>query len=107
MTQQPPYAVPPRSEKATISLVLGILGIVVCPLILSVPAIVLGRGAIREIDASPTPVEGRQLAQVGYWLGVAGTVLGVVTVVFFVVAAGAGLLMFSHVCHNLPPGQQC
>lgn len=87
---------PPSSGKATASLVLGILGLVVCPLVLSVPAIVLGRGAMREIDASGGMIGGRSSAQAGFWLGVVGTAwvvlafLIVVAVFLFGSAVGLG-----------------
>src|SRR5689334_11609335 len=49
---QPVYYEPPAHGSATTALVLGILGLVFCPLVLSIPAWIIGRKAMREIDAS-------------------------------------------------------
>lgn len=62
------------SGKATASLVLGIVGLVVLPFVCSVLAIVLGRKARREIDASGGRLGGRGNATAGIvlgWIGLA------------------------------------
>jgi hypothetical protein len=62
--------------------VLGILGIAVLPL-LGPFAWSIGGKAVREIDASRGALGGRQNAQIGYVLGIAGTViLGLMIMVF-------------------------
>ncbi len=74
-----PYPVaiaPPATSKATTAMVLGITGLVVCPLVLSVPAWVLGRQAVREIDAAHGQLGGRSQAQAGFILGIIGTIYG-------------------------------
>ncbi|MCW2780110.1 MAG: hypothetical protein JWR35_559 [Marmoricola sp.] len=80
---------PPNSSRATTALVLGILGLVACPLVLSIPAIVLGHRATNEIDASQGQLGGRGLASTGFWLGVAGTALGAIGLLI-----GAALVIF-------------
>jgi hypothetical protein len=62
------------SGKSTAALVLGILGLVLCPLICSVLALVFGYQARREIDASGGAIAGRGPATAGIvlgWIGVA------------------------------------
>jgi hypothetical protein len=62
------------SGKSTAALVLGILGLVFCPLICSVLALVFGYQARREIDASGGALSGRGSATAGIvlgWIGVA------------------------------------
>lgn len=88
----PPYRPPPDHPQATTALVLGILGVVVCQ-VLGPFAFVIGRKAVREIDASGGMLGGRGNAQAGYVLGIVGIVmLGVfalfllVNIVVFVVA---------------------
>lgn len=71
---QPMYYAPPSHGSATTALVLGILGLVACPLVLSIPAWVIGRRAMREIDASGGQLGGRSNAKAGYVLGIIGTV---------------------------------
>ena len=65
------------NKKAIWSLVLGILGLVCCGFLAGIPAIVLGRSAQREIDASGGAQSGRGMATAGFVLGIIGVVWGV------------------------------
>lgn len=73
-------ASPPNASSAVTALVLGILGIVLCPLLGPI-AWVLGRKGEQEIDASGGAVGGRGLATAGKVLGIIGTFLIVIVVV--------------------------
>ena len=93
----PPYGYgPPDHPRASTSMVLGILGLVLCQVVAPF-AWVTGRQALREIDASGGRWGGRGQAQAGYVLGIVGTVIlglavvGVLLYVLFafVVLAGA------------------
>ena len=99
MSEQPPYQPPPpppgpygqyppgprqSSSDAVTALVLGILGLLMCGPFTAIPAMIVGRKATREIDASQGRLEGRGLAQAGFVLGVIGTVLGGLALLFFV-----------------------
>ena len=91
-----PYgAVPQNSGKATAALVLGILGVVACGFIAGIPAIIVGKQAQREIDASNGWLTGRGMATAGIvmgWIEVALGILAVVVVVLvFVFGHAAGL----------------
>jgi hypothetical protein len=71
--------------KATASLVFGIVGLLVCPLICSVVAVVLGHRSRNEIDASQGRQRNRGVATAGIvlgWIGIVIVVLGLL--VFFV-----------------------
>ena len=80
---QPAYAGGMVSDhpSATTAMVLGIIGLVgvlTCggiTLLLSPAAWVVGRRAVREIDASPGRYAGRERAQAGKIMGIIGTVL--------------------------------
>jgi len=85
MTQQPPpgYGAPgygqygppaPNHPQATTTLVLGILGLVVCGVI-GPFAWSMGNRVVREIDASGGRWGGRSEANVGRILGIVSTVL--------------------------------
>ena len=88
-----PYA--PDHPRATLSLVLGILALVLCQ-VLGPFAWSIGGRAVREIDASGGQLGGRGAANAGRILGIIATVLLVVSVVFFVVAVvGLGLMSTS------------
>jgi hypothetical protein len=79
------------SGKAIASLVLGIGGFLIFPVVLSILAIVFGRSAKREIAERPG-LGGAGLATAGIvlgWIGVALTMIAVLFVVL-VVAASTG-----------------
>jgi hypothetical protein len=71
----------PNAEGAVTSLVLGIVSIVgSCTFVTGIPAMVIGRRAIRAVDESGGRLGGKGLAQAGFWTGLVGTVLGVLAV---------------------------
>ncbi len=82
--------VAPDHPRSTLALILGILGIVACSIVAPF-ALVIGRGAVKEIDASGGRLGGRSMAQAGFILGVIGTAILALTliggVVLIIVAA--------------------
>jgi hypothetical protein len=70
------------NTKATWSLICGILSLFICPIILSIVAIVLGNQAKGEIQRTGESGEG--LATAGQVLGVIGIIVGVVTFIIVV-----------------------
>jgi uncharacterized iron-regulated membrane protein len=80
------YAAPAqKSNKGTIALVLGIIGIVCCGLLGPV-AWILGRQELNAIAAGQSPASGEGVAKAGMILGIIATVLlafGLLWVVFF------------------------
>ncbi len=89
---QPPYTPPPapgytgqpfapKHPQATLILVLGILGLVLCQ-VLAPFAWIMGNRAVREIDANPGAYQGRSEANAGRICGIIGTVLLILSVVF-------------------------
>lgn len=81
--QQQWGAPPPKHPKATLVLILGILGLIVCG-VLAPFAWVMGNRAVAEIDANPGVYDGRGEAQAGRILGIIGSVLLIIGVVVFV-----------------------
>lgn len=81
-----------QNQKALWSMILGILGLVCCWLVTSIPAIVLGHMAKQEIAASGGRQGGQGMAQAGFIMGIIGTALGVLGLIWFVfvLAVGAG-----------------
>jgi hypothetical protein len=79
----------PQHPQATTSLVLGILGVVLCQ-VLGPFAWAMGSKAVREIDASQGALDGRGLAVAGKVLGIVATAilaLALLAIAFFVVMA--------------------
>ena len=75
-----PYGPPPDHPRATLALILDILSIVLCTLVAPF-AWVIGRRAVKQIDASGGALGGRTQAMVGYIMGMVMTILLVLGVV--------------------------
>jgi hypothetical protein len=81
----PPPPAPPTSGRATLILVLGILGIVCCP-VLGPAAWIMGKNELAAIAAGQSPAKEEGMAKAGMILGIIGTVFlafGLLWVVFF------------------------
>ena len=75
----------PTSNMALASLIMGILGWVVLPIIGSLLAVILGHAALGEIDRREGQIGGRGMAQVGLILGYVALVLSALSIVAFIV----------------------
>jgi len=88
--QQPmpyqPVVAPTTNGKATAALVLGIVGIFVCPIICSILALIFGYQARNEIAASGGYQGGDSYATAGIILGWIGLVLAIVWITIWAVA---------------------
>ena len=83
----PPYGGFPVQQdhpKAQTAMVLGILGLVLCQ-VLAPFAWVIGKRTVAEIDASGGWLGGRSAAQTGYVLGIVGSVLLGLGVLFMLI----------------------
>jgi hypothetical protein len=83
MSNQAPYGdvtyTPPNSSMAIVSLVAGILGLTIFPLIGSIVALITGSMAKKEIRESRGALGGVGLAKAGVilgWIGIALSILG-------------------------------
>lgn len=92
----PPYGAPYQpapypvyyqesNSKATAALVLGIVGLFVCPLICSAIALILGSQAKKEIAASGGMMSGESAATAGIILGWVGIVLSLIGIIIWAV----------------------
>jgi hypothetical protein len=99
---QQAYRPPARQHPSAVpALVLGILSLVLCGLVTGIPAMIMGRRAIREIRASHGAVGGEGVAQGGFWTGLIGTVwTGAVTLFVILVFALGGVVQnaFEQTC---------
>jgi hypothetical protein len=103
--QSPPGAAAPpaggSSGKATAALVLGICGLIVCPLICSVLALVLGYQARNEIDRGGGQ-SNRSSAVAGIVLGWVGVALGVLLIVALILLGVEGSVEVDTTPENSP-----
>jgi len=79
----------PEASRANTALVLGILGVAVLPL-LGPFAWVMGNQELKAIDAGRRPPEGRGVAKAGWILGIIGTVLLALGLIFVILLVVAG-----------------
>lgn len=86
---RPPGGSGRTDGNAIASLILGIAGLVMCPLVPSIFAVVLGNKAKERLAREPG-LEGEGLAKAGVVLGWVGIAIGSV-VVLALLAAGGGL----------------
>lgn len=98
--QAPAYApAPPALGSATLAMVLGILSLVLCGLVTGIPAIIIGRNAVKEIDASNGQLGGRSQAQAGFIMGIVGTAVSGLAIVFVIGTFVVGLVFVGSVAH--------
>lgn len=88
---QPPYGGMPAPDhpRATLVLILGILSIPCCGLFTGIPAIIMGRSALSEIDANPSQFGGRGKVNAGYICGIIGTALSVIGIIINILVYAA------------------
>ena len=101
MTQMPPNPPTPdygqtgtglQPHRGTIVLVLGILGLVVCP-ICGIIAWVMGNTDLREMEAGRMDPSGQGLTKAGKICGMIGVALAVLWVVLLLMCVGGGLAL--------------
>jgi len=87
--------IPPPSQsagaKSIIALILGILSIFMLGFLAGIPAMILAKHEEDEIRKGNSPVAGEMLAKLGFWLGLIGTVLSGLTVLFVILVIMFGL----------------
>jgi len=81
-----------KPHRGTIILVLGILSLIVCGPLLGVPAWIMGKGDLKEIDAGQMDPGGRDITKIGMILGMVSTALFVLSLLVVGVAMALGLL---------------
>lgn len=84
-------AVPASSNRPTIALVLGIVGVVCCGLVAPV-AWFMGSAELKAIRAGSAPAAGEGLAKAGMILGIIGTVLLLLVLLWIFFAGGMVIL---------------
>ena len=91
---QPSYGGTPQDHpKAQTVLILGILSLVCCgPL--GIPAFIMGRKTVAEIDASQGRIGGRGSANAGMICGLIAMILMVAGIIMFLVLLALGAIAF-------------
>jgi len=84
-------AAPASSNRPVIILVLGILGVVCCGILAPV-AWIMGSSELKSIAAGAAPATGEGMAKAGMILGIIGTVLLVLSLLWLFFAGGMAVL---------------
>lgn len=86
-----PYGVAPVPHpRATVAMILGIVGLVICPFV-GIAGLVLGNSARKEIDAEPQRYTGRGMATAGFVLGILSVIYSVFIVLVVVLGLAGGM----------------
>jgi hypothetical protein len=80
-----------KPHRATLVLVLGILGLIVCGL-LGIVAWVMGNGDLKEMDAGTMDPSGRSTTNAGRICGIIATILMIIAVVVLGLLFGLGFI---------------
>ncbi len=80
------------SSNAIISLVLGILSYISCGIFVAIPAWIIGKKELAEIDAGRSPENGRTMAKIGMWLGIVNVILSVIAIFVMMILFLFGIL---------------
>jgi hypothetical protein len=78
---------------AIAALITGILSLVCCGFFTGIPAIIIGRQEMRAIKERRSNPEGYTLAQVGFILGIVGTVLTCLGALIYIALLVFGISM--------------
>lgn len=91
MSTEAPFPQPQAKSQATLVLVLGILGIVCCGILAPI-AWYLGNKEMRKIKAGQLPAQNEGMARAGMILGIVGSVLLVLGVLWVLFLGGIAVL---------------
>jgi len=80
------------SSNAIISLVLGILSYISCGIFVAIPAWIIGKKELGEIDAGRSPESGRTMAKIGMWLGIVNVILSIIAIFVMMILFLFGVL---------------
>lgn len=81
------------SSRAIWALILGIAAWVLgCGILTGIPAWIMGKKEVREIDEGRAPMAGRTMANIGMWLGIINVVLSILAGILVIILLALGLL---------------
>lgn len=81
----------PKSNRAMISAILAVAGLFCCGFLTGIPAAIMGWLEIQAIKEGKSTPDNMMMAQIGLWLGIAGTVINaVVNIIAFILMSLGG-----------------
>ncbi|MEI7058089.1 DUF4190 domain-containing protein [Nocardioides sp. CCNWLW239] len=76
-----------NSKKALWAMILGILSLICCGIFTGIPALILGKQAQGEIDASGGAIGGRGMATAGFILGIISIAVTILWIILYATGA--------------------
>lgn len=81
------------SQRAIWALILGIAAYVLgCGILSGIPAWIMGKKEINEINAGLAPQAGKTMATIGMWLGIISVILSILALIVFIILFAFGLM---------------
>lgn len=80
------------STNSIITLILGILSWIACGIIAAIPAWIMGKKEINAIDAGQSSQAGRTMANIGMWLGIIQVIFTIVALIVVVLLIIFGII---------------
>lgn len=80
-----------NSTKSVVALILGILSLTCCGFLSGIPAIIIGRSELKQIEEKKIPESNRTMAKVGMILGIVGSVLSCLGTLVYVALIALGI----------------
>lgn len=87
----PPAAAPAKNNNATVALVLGIVGVLCCPICAPI-AWIMGKKEVDAVKAGRSPAGNQGLAMAGFILGIIGTIFFAFWLVWMLFFGGMAFL---------------
>lgn len=78
------------SSRATTSAILAVVALLCCGFLTGIPAAVMGWLEIQAIKEGKSSPQGMMMAQIGLWLGIAGTIINAVVNFIALILMSAG-----------------
>jgi hypothetical protein len=81
-----------KPHRGTLILVLGILSFVFCGIFTAIPAWIMGKNDLKEMDAGLMDPSGRSITNAGRILGMVAVILTILGIVVVIILAALGML---------------
>lgn len=79
-----------NSNRAMLAAGLAVAGLFCCGFLTGIPAAIMGWLELQAINEGKSSPDGKMMAQVGLWLGIAGTIINAIANIFIFILLSLG-----------------